>query len=191
METFETFESLFSHAISWGDIEYSDNPGIKAINKTYFEWEFSIWLQKNEMWKLESEDITRFLTKKNWERFMGEIALWERRWKMKNDFKPPKKPKYDHSAEIVGVFCNLIHYSKIDEKQDGETNAKFCKRICDRFGIEYRDKVRQFFSVDAQSIKLNVPTILRECLLYLDSNENELFIKYLEKNQLIVERMYG
>ena len=191
METFESLESLFRQAILWGDIDHSDDPSIKAITITHFEWEFSIWLQNNSIWQPEAENITRFLTKKNWEQFMGEKALWERRWNKKNEAKTSKKPKYDHPSEIVGLFCNLLDSSKIDQKGDRETVANFCNRICLRFGIDYRDKVRQNFNSDANSIKLNVPKVLRELLPYLNSTESKLFIRHLEENNLTTEGLYG
>jgi hypothetical protein len=191
METFETFEALFTQAILWGDIDCSDEPSIKAYNQTFYEWEFSIWLQNNEMWKLESENITRFLTKKNWEQFMGEKALWERRWNKKNEAKPSNKPKYDHSAELLGLFCFVINDSGFDKRSGEETIASYCKRICDRFYLNHREKVRQFFNTDPNSRKLLSPKLKEEILPGLDPPVQELIVKYLEKENLIPERMYG
>lgn len=191
METFETFAALYKQAILWGDIDCSDEPIIKAINQTYWEWEFSIWLQNNEMLKLESENITRFLTKKNWEQFMGEKALWERRWNKKNEAKPSKKPNYDHSAEIVGLFCALINDSGIDERRDEESISSFCERICNRFDLKYREKVRQYFNTNPHSRKLQIPKLQKEILPGLEPTIRELILKYLEREKLIPEGMYG
>jgi hypothetical protein len=194
METFESFESLFKEAILWGDIDYSDDPGRKSINQTYFEWEFSIWLQNNAIWKLESEDITRFLTKKNWEQFMGEKALWERRWENKNKIKPTepaKRPKYNHNAELLGLFCALINDSGVEKRRDGESVEAFCERICVRFDLEYRLKVSKFFNVEAKSRELQIPKLQKELLPGIGQEIQDLILKYLEKEQLIPERLYG
>jgi hypothetical protein len=191
METFETFDALYEQAILWSDIDNSFDPIKKAINQSYFEWEFSIWLQNNSLWQPEAENITRFLTKKNWEQFMGEKALWERRWNKKNESKTSKKPKYDHSAEIVGLFCALINESGIDERRDEESIASFCVRVCDRFNLKHREKVRQYFNTKGHSRKLQIPKLQKEILNGLEPPVRELILKYLEEEKLIPERMYG
>lgn len=71
METFESFDALFQKAIYYEQIKSEEIPILNSINQTFYEWEFSIWLQKNMAYnpKDAENSIQQFLTEENWFKF--------------------------------------------------------------------------------------------------------------------------
>ena len=50
------------------------------------------------------------------------------------------------TAPVISAFCKMIHESKIELKNNNETNEKYCVRICKTYKLPYTDRVRQNYS---------------------------------------------
>ena len=48
-------------------------------------------------------------------------------------------------APIIRRFCELCNNSGLDKKDPNENVIPYCERICLKFGLEYSDRVRQYF----------------------------------------------
>jgi len=46
----------------------------------------------------------------------------------------------------VALFCYLVEQSGLIEKEDGESNERYTKRVCSQFKLTWKDNVRQYQS---------------------------------------------
>lgn len=58
-----------------------------------------------------------------------------------------KKESSGISAPMIRRFCELVNDSGLEKKGD-ESVSVFCKRICEKYQLNYTDNVRQYFSAN-------------------------------------------
>ncbi len=51
------------------------------------------------------------------------------------------------TARALALFCSLIERCRLDEIGHN-TKVEFCKRVCENYGLDYTEKVRQYFWVN-------------------------------------------
>lgn len=86
------------------------------------------------------------------------------------------------SAPAIALFCSIINQSGIDKKGD-ESNEKYCMRICKKFDLTYKDRVRQEFAtvlnIDIAKAK-HLPEVQKSIFPFLDNNkQNRRIIEFL------------
>jgi hypothetical protein len=91
-------------------------------------------------------------------------------------------------ATVLGLFCNLINKIGIDKRDEIESAAVFCKRICDKFKLPYTDRVRQNFNVNENKKLIKE---LKENVLPLIDNEAKVLIEnYFSNKQPPKQTLY-
>jgi hypothetical protein len=96
--------------------------------------------------------------------------------------KPPRAPE-------LGFFCSLINKIGIDKKYETESATVYCQRICNKFNLTYRDRVRQNYNENETKTLVKD---LSEKVLPLIDNETKISIqKYLDNKQPPKQNLYG
>lgn len=61
--------------------------------------------------------------------------------------KSATKQRNAPTYPAIGLFCALVNKTKLIQREPHETNAAaYCKRVCQHFGLDYADNVRQNFN---------------------------------------------
>ena len=93
------------------------------------------------------------------------------------------------TAPTLGFFCGLINKIGIDKKNETESATVYCIRICEKFKLPYKERVRQSYNVN-ETKKLNKELI--EKVLPLIDNETKILIeKYLDSKQPTKQNLYA
>jgi hypothetical protein len=96
--------------------------------------------------------------------------------------KPPRAPE-------LGFFCSLINKIGIDKRDETESAPVYCERICGKFKLRYRDRVRQHYN-EIETKKL-IKDLIEKVLPLID-NETKISIqKYLDNKQPPKQNLYG
>jgi len=96
--------------------------------------------------------------------------------------KPPGAPE-------LGLFCSLINKIGIDKRDETESATVYCQRICNKFNLTYRDRVRQNYN-ENETKKL-IKDLIEKVLPLID-NETKISIqKYLDNKQPPKQNLYG
>jgi hypothetical protein len=96
--------------------------------------------------------------------------------------KPPRAPE-------LGFFCSLINKIGIDKRDETESAPVYCERICGKFKLRYRDRVRQNYN-EIETKKL-IKDLIEKVLPLID-NETKISIqKYLDNKQPPKQNLYG
>lgn len=103
---------------------------------------------------------------------------------------PPQQTKTDKlKAPVLGLFCSLINKIGIDKKDETESAANYCERICGKFKLPYTDRVRQNYNVNETKKLIQE---LTEKVLPLIDNETKISVKkYLDNKQLPKQNLYA
>ena len=99
------------------------------------------------------------------------------------------KPK-KLEAPIISLFCTLINDSGTIAKNENETIGNYCKRICEEFNLQYRDRVRQTFDRTANT-KKNRSKLKDRLLPLIDKETKGKLLKYLDTKHPTEQNMYG
>lgn len=105
---------------------------------------------------------------------------------------PPQqtKAKTDKlKAPVLGLFCRLINKIGIDKKDEIESAAVYCKRICGKFKLPYTDRVRQNYNVN-EGKKL-IQELTEKVLPLIDNETKNLVEKYLDSKQPLKQNLYA
>lgn len=83
--------------------------------------------------------------------------------------------------QVIALLCNLLDESEIIKRKNGEIISDYCERICARFELDYKDKVRQLFSSkptrkNIEKLKVEILTkksnsIYNKLLLYIENRK--------------------
>ena len=161
---------------------------------------------RTELKELKPEKISEFLDfhlrtfkrkheeLKNWNELLAE---WFRHTKkqMPATFTPQQKDMFltwfesqnkktpERSNKITAptkaLFCNIVSELEIIKKHDTEGIDTYCRKVCNSFGIEYKDRIRQNFN---NTLTQNAKKQIEELLLPLVDAETRSKIKdYLNK----------
>ena len=105
---------------------------------------------------------------------------------------PPQqtKTKTDKlKAPELGLFCSLINKIGIDKKEERESAAVYCERICNKFKLPYTDRVRQNYNVNETKRLIRK---LTENVLPLIDNETKILVeKYLDNKPPPKQKLYA
>jgi hypothetical protein len=109
---------------------------------------------------------------------------------LKNPAPQQTETKTDKiKAPVLGLFCSLINKIGIDSKEETESAAVYCDRICGKFKLPYTDRVRQNYNV-IETKKLIQE--LTEKVLPLIDNETKVSVeKYLDNKQPPKQNLYA
>ncbi len=128
--------------------------------------------------------------------FPNEFANWENdtpiifegaKYEIANEQPKTKTDKL--KAPVLGLFCSLINKIGIDNKEETESAAIYCDRICGKFKLPYTDRVRQNYNV-IETKKLIQE--LTEKVLPLIDNETKVSVKkYLDNKQPPKQNLYA
>ena len=160
----------------------------------------------NELKNKPAEQITEFLDfhlrnfKRQYEKFSNWnelLAEWFRHTKKQipATFTPHQKdrfltwlesqnkstPKKSNkiSSPTKALFCKIVSELEIIKKHETEANGTYCKKVCNSFGFEYVDRVRQNFN---NALTQNAKKQIEKLLLPLLEAETRNKIKdYLNK----------
>ena len=93
-------------------------------------------------------------------------------------------------APIISLFCTLINDSRTIAKNENETIGNYCKRICEEFNLQYRDRVRQTFDRTANT-KKNRNKLKDRLLPLIDKETQGKLLKYLDTKHPTEQNLYG
>lgn len=93
-------------------------------------------------------------------------------------------------APIISLFCTLINDSGTIAKNENETIGNYCKRICEEFNLQYRDRVRQTFDSTANT-KKNRNKLKDRLLPLIDKETQGKLLKYLDTKHPTEQNLYG
>lgn len=117
------------------------------------------------------------------------MADWikDKRETLKKSNLKSKKEKI--SAPVIRRFCELINDSKVIIKNEYESASNYCERVCKKYSYEYRDKVRQRFSVNnkPKNSDNHLLIVIKEILPNIPTKEKEKIMEYINGHI----KMYG
>lgn len=65
---------------------------------------------------------------------------------------PGKSNQRPITAAAIALFCKAISETGINSRKAHESNANYCKRVCNLYFLNYTDRVRQAFSQRGTSV---------------------------------------
>lgn len=165
---------------------------IKKLLTSDFEigWLYNSWLKREfetiKNWLFEEPSDSDQLEINKYKQFL-ELEM------IKTESQINPQPKQTETkkiaAPVLGLFCSLINKIGIDKKYETESATVYCQRICNKFNITYKDRVRQNYNV-IETKKLIKDLI--EMVLPLIDNETKISIqKYLDNKQPPKQNLYG
>ena len=92
-------------------------------------------------------------------------------------------------APVLALFCKLINEIGIEKKEEIESVEKYCKRVCERYNLDYTDRVRQNFNGNETKANLNI--FIEVVLPLLDIETKSKIQKHLEAKQLSKQNLYA
>lgn len=86
------------------------------------------------------------------------------------------------TAPIIKRFCELCNNSGLDKKDPDETVITYCERICLKFGLEYRDRVRQHFDFnnEPKSTDRHLKKVIELILPRLKKSDRAIIDSYIK-----------
>mgnify|MGYP000170231718 CR=1 FL=1 len=100
-----------------------------------------------------------------------------------------KKKKDNIQSPVISLFCYLANNSDLITKEINETVLSYCKRVCSKYNLPFKDRVRQGFSTSYN--KINIRKVKELILPNIDEIDKELIISYLDNNQLQKQKLYA
>jgi hypothetical protein len=100
------------------------------------------------------------------------------------DFLKEKKEVLKNDASkrdgpVIGFFCWLIYKTEIMKKGAFESVDDYCKRVCEKYRLRYRAKLRQYFHGEQSGKRKD--RLETELLPEIDEDTRNQLIKYLTK----------
>jgi hypothetical protein len=99
--------------------------------------------------------------------------------------KEPPKEKSGITLVLIGYFCGLIKKSGVFPKGERESVESFCKKVCEKFVLDYTDNVRKAFTERMEKDKTQ--KVIKHILPIIDITTSEKITKYINENQ----KLYG
>jgi hypothetical protein len=152
--------------------------------------------KENEYWEFDFEEYQKFIdTSKPIELLfsISELLVQLHRLEMFNEFLlPPQQTETKTGklkAPVLGLFCSLINRIGIDKREETESAAVYCERICEKFKLPYTERVRQNYNVNENKKLIKE---LTEKVLPLIDNETKILVeKYLDNKQPPKQNLYA
>lgn len=97
-----------------------------------------------------------------------------------NQFQQTKNKQANETikAPVLALFCSLIDEIRIDKKEETESAPKYCKRICEKYGFTYTDRVRQnYYGSKTKTIRKE---FIDKVLPLLDAGIKDVIQKHLD-----------
>jgi hypothetical protein len=113
------------------------------------------------------------------------LALGEEPKALSNEAVETKTP----TAPAIALFCNLINDAEISKKESNEIPEKYCKRICENYGLKYTDRVRQNFNGDKS--KKHYKEVTELILPFIDEITKDKIQKYLDSKNPPNPKLYA
>jgi hypothetical protein len=88
----------------------------------------------------------------------------------------PSKSKEPHK-NVIALFCQFINYSEVMIQGYSEINEKYCKRVCKKYNLEFKDSVRQNYHKTVPSVVGNNDKIQEMRALIYPLLTNDIQIK--------------
>lgn len=109
---------------------------------------------------------------------------------LKHVDKPKKQNEsIEIKAPIISQFCCLVNESMTDVKKENENVLQYCKRICQKYGLKFTDRVRQGFS-NSRNVS-NIEKVKNLILPKIDQESKEMIINYLDSKQGPKQKLYA
>ncbi len=157
---------------------------VKLLDSFEFECDFFLnihYLCKENTSKFWSEghknDILNWLKKAPFipMKLIGNTnrPLFETTWENDSLLHPEVK------APVIALFCNLVNESSLIAKGENEAVGAYCKRICEKYNLNYTDRVRQGFSTSSN--KTNFEKVNNLILVNLNEVDKKHLTDYSNK----------
>jgi len=106
------------------------------------------------------------------------------------DALPPQQAETKKfTAPVLGLFCGLINKIGIDKKEESESAAIYCKRICVKYKLHYTERVRQNYNVNEN--KKLIQDLTEKVLPLIDTETKSLIQKYLDSKHPPKQNLYA
>jgi ribosomal protein S21 len=92
-------------------------------------------------------------------------------------------------APVLALFCSLINEIGIDKKEETESALKYCKRICEKFGFPFTDRVRQNYY--GNKTKETRKVFIEKVFPLLDAETKSKVQKFLDTKYPPTQNLYA
>ena len=92
-------------------------------------------------------------------------------------------------APTIAIFCKLLIRANLVERDKLESDTQFAKRICTKFKLRYRDRVRQSLAI--QITPKRIQKIKKSLLPLIDTKSQKAILGCLEQMNPADEKLYG
>lgn len=92
-------------------------------------------------------------------------------------------------APVLALFCSLINEIGIDKKEETESAPKYCKRICEKYGFPFTDRVRQNYY--GNKTKETRKAFIEKVLPLLDAETKSKIQKFLDTRYPPTQNLYA
>lgn len=106
-------------------------------------------------------------------------AFIEKFKKRKEQRQIAKSQNKKVNKELLGLFCQMLNKSRIHEKNEWDSESKYCEEVCKNYDLPYSDKVRQNFKTE-EYLKFR-EDLLKLCKKFLSDEECSIVEDSLKK----------
>lgn len=112
---------------------------------------------------------------------------------VKNELSGPKLVT-KIAAPVIGLFCSFMNDGQLIPKSHKESSASYCIRICGKFNLDYRDRVRQNFEghIGKNNMNLeNTKKVQLQILPIIDTVLRDKVSEYIDNKLSTTKNLYA